>query len=283
MMTTPILLAAAAAIVGALGWLMSRSLFEAPVLQRTNHRGLAVPVGAGILIAAVAVTIEAVLRLVEIDARTVDPAEVSSRSSTLVLVLGFGLVGIFDDVAAHGDDRGFTGHLRTMASGRISTGGLKLVIGGLLAVIVTAPLETSVGDALLGAVLIALAANVGNLFDRAPGRTIKVGLLSGVLLLVLTTGSNLPLLVGPAVVVGASVGLLAFDLREELMLGDAGSNVIGAGLGLGLVLTTGRFGQIIAVIVLLVLNAASERISFTKVIDRTPPLRFLDRLGRRRS
>ena len=28
------------------------------------------------------------------------------------------------------------------------------------------------------------------------------------------------------------------------------------------------------------LNLASEVVSFTKVIDRTPPLRYLDRLGR---
>lgn len=282
-MTAVAALTTAAAIVGALGWLASRPLFGAPVLQRTNHRGRAVPVGAGILLAAVTVAVEAVLRLAEIDLRSVDPAEASSRASTLLLVLGFGLVGVFDDVAAHGDDRGFAGHLRTMVRGRLSTGGLKLVVGGLLAAVVTAPLSRTVGDAILGAILIALAANVGNLFDRAPGRTIKVGLLSGLLLLALTTSAAVPLLVGPAIVIGASIGLLAFDLREELMLGDAGSNVIGAALGLGLVLTTGRFGQVIAVIVLIALNVASERVSFTAVIDRTAPLRFLDRLGRRRS
>jgi len=33
-------------------------------------------------------------------------------------------------------------------------------------------------------------------------------------------------------------------------------------------------------VVLLLLNVASERVSFGAVIDRTPPLRALDRLGR---
>jgi UDP-N-acetylmuramyl pentapeptide phosphotransferase/UDP-N-acetylglucosamine-1-phosphate transferase len=83
------------------------------------------------------------------------------------------------------------------------------------------------------------------------------------------------------VVVGATAGLLVPDLRERLMLGDAGANVLGATLGLGVVLTTGTTVQLAVVAVLLALNLVSERVSFSRVIDQVGPLHALDRLGRR--
>ena len=43
-------------------------------------------------------------------------------------------------------------------------------------------------------------------------------------------------------------------------------------------------GAAVAILaVLALLNLASEWVSFSEVIDRTPPLRWLDRLGSRRS
>lgn len=281
-MTELLVLFTAAAVTAALLWTASRTLFEAPTLQRRNHRGIDVPVAAGVLLVSALVVIEAVLRTLEIGIRTVEPAEWASRSTILVLALGFGMLGAFDDLAAHGDDRGFRGHLTAMAGGRLSTGGLKLVVGGLLAVIVVAPLSEGILDVVVAGLLIALAANLANLFDRAPGRTIKVALLTGVIVAV-TTSAAAAALAGPALVLGAAAGLLAFDLRERLMLGDAGSNVIGAALGYAFVITHGLTGRLVTVAVLLALNLLSERISFSTVIRSTPPLRVLDELGRRRA
>ncbi len=155
--------------------------------------------------------------------------------AVLVAVVGFGLLGLFDDLGASGSDRGFRGHLLAMAHGRLTTGGVKLVFGGLLALVVAAALDGPVvGRVLVDGALIALAANVGNLFDRAPGRTSKLTVVSGVVLLAFEHGRAMD---GVAVVVGAAAGLLLFDLREELMLGDAGANVLGAVLGLGIVVS----------------------------------------------
>jgi hypothetical protein len=70
------------------------------------------------------------------------------------------------------------------------------------------------------------------------------------------------------------------DLRERLMLGDAGANVLGAALGLGVVLACSpgvRTGVLVAVALL---NLASERVSFSRVINAVPPFRALDRFGR---
>ena len=81
-------------------------------------------------------------------------------------------------------------------------------------------------------------------------------------------------------IAGATLALLWPDLRERLMLGDTGANVLGATLGLSLVLTTAASTRTVVLVVVLALNLLSERVSFSRVIDRTPPLRALDRLGR---
>jgi UDP-N-acetylmuramyl pentapeptide phosphotransferase/UDP-N-acetylglucosamine-1-phosphate transferase len=65
------------------------------------------------------------------------------------------------------------------------------------------------------------------------------------------------------------------------MLGDAGANVIGAVLGLGVVLGRGGVTRTTALVLLVVANVAAELVSFSSIIDRVPPLRWLDRLGRR--
>jgi UDP-N-acetylmuramyl pentapeptide phosphotransferase/UDP-N-acetylglucosamine-1-phosphate transferase len=66
------------------------------------------------------------------------------------------------------------------------------------------------------------------------------------------------------------------------MLGDTGSNVLGAAVGLAAVLVLDHPATLVVLVVLAVLNGVSEWVSFSEVIDRTPPLRWLDRLGSRR-
>jgi hypothetical protein len=65
------------------------------------------------------------------------------------------------------------------------------------------------------------------------------------------------------------------------MLGDAGANVVGAVLGIGVVLTASpsvRNGVLVAVVLR---TGLSEKVSYSGVIASTPPLRAIDRLGRR--
>ena len=65
------------------------------------------------------------------------------------------------------------------------------------------------------------------------------------------------------------------------MLGDAGANALGAMLGTAAarVLPRGARAGVLAGIV--ALTVVSEKVSFTKVIAATPPLNWLDMLGRR--
>jgi UDP-N-acetylmuramyl pentapeptide phosphotransferase/UDP-N-acetylglucosamine-1-phosphate transferase len=202
------------------------------------------------------------------------------RSLVLFAVLGFGLLGLLDDLLAEGDARGFRGHVQEALHGRLTTGFLKLAGGGALAIVLVASPGFATGRRLIvDAVLIALCANLANLFDRAPGRTIKVAVTAYVPLAFVLGGTAVGVAVAP--VMGAALGLLGEDLRERLMLGDAGANLIGGVLGLGVVLGLGSSARLVVLIVVAALTIASELVSFSKVIDRVAPLRALDRLGRR--
>ncbi len=74
--------------------------------------------------------------------------------------------------------------------------------------------------------------------------------------------------------------MLPEDLGERAMLGDCGANALGAMLGAAAV-GLPRPARITLLAGITGLTAASEKVSFTKVIERTPPLRRLDMLGRR--
>jgi hypothetical protein len=161
-------------------------------------------------------------------------------------------IGLADDLWS-GPERGFLGHLR---SGR-TTGMLKLI--GIPAVGLFATRRVS------GAVLVGLAANALNQLDTRPGRALKAYLAAA-----------LPL----DAPVGIAVLLLPYDLREMAMLGDAGSNALGALLGLKSVERfTGR-GQWVAIGALAGLTILGERTSIGALIERTPGLAWIDRLGR---
>lgn len=67
------------------------------------------------------------------------------------------------------------------------------------------------------------------------------------------------------------------------MLGDSGANALGALLGVALAARTGPVGRAGILAALVALTAASEKVSFTKVIQNTRGLRELDALGRRPS
>ncbi|HSE81571.1 MAG TPA: glycosyltransferase [Gaiellaceae bacterium] len=162
------------------------------------------------------------------------------------------LFGFIDD-AYGGHHRGFREHLRAVRT----TGILKAVGIPLVGLWRTRSLS--------GALLFALSANLLNQLDTRPGRCLKAYLLAGAAL-------GAPL--------GRAVLLLPYDLRERAMLGDAGSNAFGAVLGLKSVDRFHGRTRLAAIGVLAGLNLLGERTSLGRLIERTPGLRELDRLGR---
>ncbi|MDP9403950.1 MAG: hypothetical protein M3P85_11650 [Actinomycetota bacterium] len=262
-----------------LWWLLLRPAFAAPVLQRENYRGHLVATAAGVVLPLSLLLVEAGRALAGAagigDAGGPPPA----RVVVTLVVLGMALVGVFDDLAGSGDARGFRGHLASLARGRLTTGGVKVLAGAAVALVAVAPAAgASLGRLLADAALVALAANVGNLFDRGPGRAIKAGSGAFVVLAVVTAGSGA--LTGVAVVAGAALALLLDDLHERVMLGDAGANALGAAVGAGVVVACAPATRNLVLVVVVVLNLAGEMVSFGKVIDSVAPLRALDRAGR---
>jgi UDP-GlcNAc:undecaprenyl-phosphate GlcNAc-1-phosphate transferase len=272
-----------AAIVGCftarLVWVAVRPLFDAPRLARPNWRGQPVPTAAGVVIPLVVVLVEGG-RAVGAAAASDPDSLTLARLLVVAAVAGFALLGALDDLGGSGDVHGFRAHLEAVAQGRPTTGFVKLVGGAALAVVVVAPLaRPSLGRLVADAALVALCANLANLFDRAPGRLLKVA--AAAFVGIVAAARQRVELEGTALVVGAALALLFDDLRERLMLGDTGSNALGAALGLGLVVAATPTTRTVALVVVGALNVAGELVSFSRVIDAVPALRALDRAGRR--
>ncbi|MFA1551208.1 hypothetical protein [Actinomadura chokoriensis] len=204
------------------------------------------------------------------------------RAAALLAGAGSGVLGGYDDLAGSGASRGFKGHLTALARGEVTSGAVKILgigaTGLAAAAIAGSPAPSRTGrafDALVNGAIIAGSANLMNLFDLRPGRAIKVGLITGAPLALTRSGSAVV-----AAPLGAAAALLPEDLGERAMLGDTGANALGALLGLAAT-RLGRGPRLAVLAGLAGLNAASEVVSFTKVIAGNPVLNRIDMLGRR--
>ena len=268
--------------VSAAWWRAGRGLFSAEVFTRVNYGGRGLPTSVGVLLPLTVATLgaaDAVVGSVRDRGGWMFPGPTSGGIAPLLaLAFAFSFLGVIDDVAGVGESGGFRGHLSALARGRLTTGAFKMLGGPLVAIGVVGATSwgSGLGPLLRDAALVSLAANLANLFDRSPGRIVKVG---GLAALGLAGATRSVALAPVATVVGGSFGLLVPDLREKMMLGDAGSNVIGAALGWGVVVSVGPSERWIVLAALLGANLMSEVVSFTRVIDAVAPLRWLDRLG----
>ena len=262
-------LAAAGGVVA--GALAAHALRARPASRvRVNWRGATVPVVLGGPLLAGSLAGPTVLALFSSGRPRV------TAVAALVVLAVLGLAGQWDDRRGDEQPRGFAGHLRAARAGRLTGGLVKLLAGGLAGLL--AGLLTTSGPAVVEtALLVALGANLVNLLDRAPGRALKAAALVAAPLSLLGSSSWAFAAAGSA---GAAAAVARHDLGERGMLGDAGANPLGGMLGLGCALSLPEAWRVVAVIALLALNLASERWSFSAVIERTPLLAHIDRLGR---
>ena len=264
----------------------------APVLLRTlqqgghvrsNYRGRALPVPLGLLVPAAALLSLVPLLLLA----RLAPADVFHPETATVALYALGvlLLGLIDDAFGTEADagpgapakRGWRGHAAAVARGELSTGALKAAGSLGLALLAMDQLGLSDGRWLLAAGVLALATNVFNLLDLRPGRSGKAFVLLGA---ALTIGSGLRPLWALGLFAAPALVACAYDLRERAMLGDTGSNLLGALAGLWLVLTLSGTGQLIALCLLAAITVYGELRSISALIERTPGLRELDSWGR---
>jgi UDP-N-acetylmuramyl pentapeptide phosphotransferase/UDP-N-acetylglucosamine-1-phosphate transferase len=213
-------------------------------------------------------------------------APAGTRVAAVVVGAVSGLVGGYDDLAGarpeQAGDKGLAGHLAALKAGRVSAGAVKVAGIGAAAAVAAVLTRRDRGagalvDGVLTTGLIAGTANLVNLLDLRPGRAGKAGALVAVTTLGGPAGG---LVAGP---LGATLAVLPEDLGERVMLGDCGANALGALLGLRLASIPARAPRAGLLAAVVALTLASERVSFTEVIEATAGLRDLDRLGRRAS
>ncbi|AKU16689.1 hypothetical protein [Luteipulveratus mongoliensis] len=192
--------------------------------------------------------------------------------------LAAGALGVVDDLAGDTDRKGLKGHLSALAQGDVTTGAVKILGLGATGAVAAATIDRGrwSPSTIAAAGLVAGTANLLNLFDLRPGRALKVSLLLGVPTAI--SGS------APAAgLVGASIAALPEDLRGETMMGDTGANALGALAGVALAERLPGAGRWVALGAVVGLTMASERVSFSAVIARTPVLAQIDAWGRPRT
>lgn len=263
-----------AALSAAAHEVLLRATRGSPVWERTNFRGRAVNLSGGVATALASLA----------GAATAPPR---LRTPALLAAGVSVATGAADDFASEPTAaKGLKGHLNALARGQLTTGAMKLLgISGvslLSARLISrgrpSTMARSIVDVLSSGALIAGAANLINLFDLRPGRALKVsGAIAAALALDPTNpdGRALACSVG-----GVAAGAAYRDLHEATMLGDVGANTLGGLLGVALASHPNprlRAGALIAVVGLIL---ASEKVSFSHVIEHSPGLAWLDNVGR---
>lgn len=249
-------------------------------LVRENYRGalLAFPLGA--VLATAALVALAPLAFLD-DRGDLDLLEPDLRR-WLPYLLGIAFLGFLDDALGRGEavstPRGWRGHWAALREGSLSTGAIKAIGALALAAYVVSGRGLEDWRYVADVALLILATNLFNLLDLRPGRAEKgLVLLGAGLCLGAWTWEPMELLgifVGP-VLVGAWL-----TLGERAMLGDTGSNLVGAIAGVWLLTVLGADARLVALAVVLALTIYGELRSISRTIDSVPPLRWLDSLGR---
>jgi UDP-N-acetylmuramyl pentapeptide phosphotransferase/UDP-N-acetylglucosamine-1-phosphate transferase len=259
----PAALAGAALARGYLAALTARPPGGAQRWQQTNYAGRPVSRIAGPALGA------AVL--------TTLPSFCSSARvgvASAVAVAGATASGVYDDLRGDTSSRGLAGHGAELLSGHVTTGALKVVVLGTGGVLAGALLRDNWRDALIAGAVVAGSANVVNLLDLRPGRASKFALLPAAAAMCGPGAGTV------AAAAGAAAALLPAELSEQVMLGDGGAGALGAAVGVGVAAAASPRMLRVALAVVSSLVVASEFVSFSRVIDRVPWLRALDRLGR---
>jgi UDP-GlcNAc:undecaprenyl-phosphate GlcNAc-1-phosphate transferase len=249
-------------------------------LVRENYRGavLAFPLGAVLATAALVTLAPLAVLNDRADLDLLDP----ELRRWLPYLLGIAFLGFLDDALGQGAmadaPRGWRGHARALRGGSLSTGAIKAIGALALAAYVVSGRGLEDWRYVADVALLILATNLGNLLDLRPGRAEKGMALLGLGLCLgawtLAPIELLGIFAGP-VLVGAWL-----TLRERAMLGDTGSNLIGAVAGVWLLTILGGDARLIALVCVVALTIYGELRSISATIESVPPLRWLDSLGR---
>ena len=242
-------------------------------LQRRNFLGRPVALGYGLTIWLLCMMLFGILVWLNPQA----PAYM-----LLLITTGwFGLLGAIDDFFGkrEGQPKGLKGHFSALFKGKITTGLIKAV-GGLAAAICIGGLTAKqIWMWPVHALLIALSAHTMNLFELRPGRANSISLLTLLVCAGLAWHAGQPFLsLGNVLVWSMVMSWHREDSQAQAMMGDSGSNLLGAVMGITLAISLPTWAAVAWTTVLIMLHIAAERISFSQFIEKTPWLARIDRL-----
>ena len=250
---------------------MIRDMLIKGRVVKKNYNNIEIPVGMGI----------ALIPIIIINISLLIVFSQHTNESLLVFLIGIlamAFVGIIDDLMGNRDDTGFRGHLGNLLKGRLTTGGLKAITGGMIALFISIFLTSDVLLIIINTILIGLMTNLLNLFDLRPGRALKVYLLLGLILFIMGITIESKLIF--VIVLGFCLVYLPQDLKAKSMLGDVGSNTLGMSLGIISVVSLSLPMKLIVVLFLLTIHIIAEKYSLTQIIKKVHILDILDQLGR---
>jgi len=234
--------------------------------ERNNYRGQMIPVAAGISFPLVLMVSYLPYRYFPIDSFGI-----------LTGVILMALLGLIDDLLGNRDTLGFKGHISSLFKGRLTTGGLKMLMGGVVALHAATFFSNEWYWWLLNGLIIALTTNFLNLLDLRPGRSIKGFLICLAPVMVVAQVINWWLLLP---MLGIILAYFPFDLRARAMMGDTGSNVLGFTLGYFIASMLSPPLKIGALVLLIGITLLAEKISLSAIIEKVAILRYIDHLGR---
>ncbi|OAT86568.1 hypothetical protein [Desulfotomaculum copahuensis] len=238
---------------------------------RPNFRGDCIPLGVGMVFALSGVGGVALFYLLL-------PAVLQPAAMLFLLALtAFTCLGLVDDAWGSRTTTGLKGHLLSLCRGRLTTGALKAVGGGVIALLLSAAAGPWTWIP-VNALVLVLSVNAVNLLDLRPGRAGKGFLLVAVLLL--AAGWGKPELFFVLLVAGSLLAYLKVDLHAQAMMGDTGANALGAVLGLAAVWVLPAPVKLVYLGLLVALHLFAEKYSLTAFIAGIPVLDRLDRWGR---
>ncbi|MFA5524266.1 MAG: phospho-N-acetylmuramoyl-pentapeptide-transferase [Tissierellales bacterium] len=188
------------------------------------------------------------------------------------------LIGVIDDLIGEKEVKGFRGHIYSLFNLRLTTGGLKLIIGGVVGLLVSLTLSKNPFELIVNILIIGLFTNLINLFDLRPGRACKVFIVFSILMIFSAMSKEYNYIITS--LMGNVLVYIPYDLKAKSMMGDAGSNVLGMTLGVFCAATQSISIKIVYLIVIVIIHVVSEFRSLTEIIDNNKVLCYIDKLGR---
>lgn len=262
---------------------------------KKNHRGEKVLNSAGIIIPFIIFLSLSFILLIQGVAKNIFQIYMLDLIYLIIILsMGLGTLGFIDDLWGDRKILGFKGHFKELIfKGKLTTGALKAIGGGAICIVISKEFSTDMVSLIVNAVILAFFVNFINLMDVKPGRAIKMFLFLGMLgfcsFIYISYNGNIILNIASSIwviwglILGPLIALFVYELKEIIMLGDAGSNIMGGILGITFLSAfhqpTIRF---VVLGILFIIHVYAEKKSISDIINNVAFLKNIDEMGRKK-